>query len=110
MTAADPLAAERFRTIVAEAIDKPGMDAPWQEAEPIVDRFPDAYFEHRTNEHGVRVRRVVVASEWEVDPTSQSREMSTACGEPATGPGDSRQCRLLPGHAGRHWAGYSNFV
>lgn len=70
MTAADPLAAERFRTIVAEAIDKPGMDAPWQEAEPIVGRFPNAYFEYRTNEHGVRVRRVVVASEWEVDPTS----------------------------------------
>lgn len=64
----DALAAERFRHIVAEAIDKPGMDAPWDEAQPVLDRFPEARFERHVNEHGVAMRRVVAASEWEVDP------------------------------------------
>lgn len=65
----DVLATERFRNIVAEAIDKPGMDAPWDEAQPVLDRFPEARFERHVNEHGVAMRRVVVASGWEVDPT-----------------------------------------
>jgi hypothetical protein len=64
----DALAAERFRRIVAEAIDKPGMDAPWDEAQPVLDRFPEVHFERHVNENGVAMRRVVVASGWEVDP------------------------------------------
>lgn len=67
----DPLAQERFRTLVADAIGGPPITATGSylpNTVRVVDAFPEARFEHRTNEAGVRLRRVAVASEWEVDP------------------------------------------
>jgi hypothetical protein len=76
MPATDPLAYERFRTILIDAADEViygGSDIPDQVdpsalAERIVNDFPDAHFEYRTNDAGVRVRRVVVEGTWGVDP------------------------------------------
>jgi cytochrome c1 len=69
---ANPLAAERFRTIVADAIAGhpvgSGRGSQAAEVEDVADAFPDARFEYQTNDAGVRLRRVAVASEWEVDP------------------------------------------
>ncbi len=81
----DHLARERFRTIVMEPVvaeanriyeggasfDDDGV------AEGIVDLFPEARFEYKVNAVGVPVRRVAVASGWEVDPNPKVR-----CGEP----------------------------
>lgn len=64
----DPLANERFRTIVADATDS---NPDGLRVRNLVDAFPDAHFEYRRNAAGVRIRRVVVASHWEVD-TDQS--------------------------------------
>lgn len=76
LTQTDTLAAEHFRTILAEGVRQAGYDAygAGQEADPervahaVLDDFSEFRFERRVNEHGVAVRRVVVASEWEVDP------------------------------------------
>jgi hypothetical protein len=75
-----PLARERFRTILLDPIEaeadrifEGGVSyADDAVVEALADLFPDAHFEHRTNGAGVRVRRVVVASEWEVDPEPAS--------------------------------------
>lgn len=74
MTSADPLAHERFRTIVDTAIHE-AQRAGWpadaivvELARMVGDEFPEAHFEYRTNEHGVRVRKVVVESGEEVYP------------------------------------------
>jgi hypothetical protein len=78
----DPLAVERFRTILTDTIRDTGYDAYGMadEADPdtvairLVHQFPEAHFEHRVNEHGAAVRRVVVAGEWETDPNPPERE------------------------------------
>jgi hypothetical protein len=80
MSDTDPLAHERFRTILTDAVESTGYDAyangldadPDVASSKVIGLFPEAYFEHRTNDAGVRVRRVVVASEWEVDPEPAS--------------------------------------
>jgi hypothetical protein len=91
MTSTDPLAIERFRTILTDIIGRQiddhydgGAYADEDEVtKEVLDQFPDAHFEYRTNEHGVRVRKVVVASEWENDPTPEplsiGRCTDTAC-------------------------------
>jgi hypothetical protein len=94
----DVLAAERFRNIVAEAIDKPGMDAPWNEAQPVLDRFPEVRFERHVNENGVAVRRVVVVSEWEVDPIQPQHEgckVHGSAGCPVCDPEMTKAVRVL---------------
>jgi hypothetical protein len=81
MTDTDPLAAERFRTVLTDVIGKQiddhydgGAHANEDEvAKDILDHFPEAHFEHRTNEHGVPMRRVAVAGEWEVDPAPSAK-------------------------------------
>lgn len=81
LTQTDTLAAERFRTILAEGISQTGYDAygAGEEADPdrvahaVLDDFSEFRFERRVNEHGVAVRRVVVASGWEVDPDPSAR-------------------------------------
>lgn len=80
MTATDPLAHERFRTILAEAVRSTGYDAyaDGQDADPdvaaskVLALFPDARFQLALNEHGVKVRRLVIHGEWEVNPTPAS--------------------------------------
>lgn len=72
MTSADPLAHERFRTIVSDVM----LDARSYYGERAADHtvlteavaseFPEAHFEYRTNEQGVRVRKVVVEGREEV--------------------------------------------
>jgi hypothetical protein len=72
----DPLAHERLRTILTDRIDagfyQGGEIA--EQADPdavagdILDAFPDAHFEYRTNDAGVAVRRVVAEGAWETDP------------------------------------------
>lgn len=63
----DPLAYERFRAILTDAVvcaqqsDVSAIDAALAD-------FPDAHFEYRTNDAGVRLRKVVVEGTWEVDP------------------------------------------
>lgn len=74
----DVLATERFRTIAADTVASAGYDAygmgaeadPDAVAQRLGQQFPDAHFEYRTNEAGVPVRRLVLISSWEVDPTS----------------------------------------
>lgn len=68
MTATNPLATERFRTIVTDALTEDGQSFPVLTAEPVLQHFTDAHFEYRVNGNGVAERRVAVASEWEVDP------------------------------------------
>jgi hypothetical protein len=76
MSDTDPLAHERFRTILMGPIEAEadliyeggGSYDDDAVVEALADLFPDAHFEHRTNDAGVRVRRVVVAGGWEVDP------------------------------------------
>lgn len=97
MTTTDQLAIEHFRTIVAEAIDKPGMDAPWKEAAPVVDRFPGARFEYFVNEHGIPMRKVVVESEATVDPNPQVRCSDKTC--PDYGSADFGEGRCPASHA-----------
>jgi hypothetical protein len=64
----DPMALARLRNVIAETIDRPGMDDPWHQAAPIAAVFPSAHFEREVNEHGVPMRRLVVTGEWEMDP------------------------------------------
>lgn len=120
MTATDPLALERFRTILTDTLDKmrPGTDFPHREAEPIVQRFPDAHFEYRTNEAGVRVRRVVVEGAWEVNPLPEWMDGPTRADlgspaqvppRPALCPGTARNgapCHAEVGHKGGHRASF----
>lgn len=68
MTDHEALAHERLRTLIADAIDEPGVDAPYHKAEPVIDRFPLAYFDRTVNGYGVPMRRVHAVGEWEVDP------------------------------------------
>ena len=76
MTSIDPLAGERFRTIVGETIENaqragwPSDDIVNELVPMIVDEFPQAHFEYRVNEAGVRVRKVVVESREEIDPAA----------------------------------------
>jgi hypothetical protein len=73
MTSADPLAHERFRTIVSDCIhdldlDYDGLNLSTSDiVRQFAAEFPEAHFEYRTNEAGVRLRKVVVESGWEVD-------------------------------------------
>jgi hypothetical protein len=76
MTSADPLAHERFRTIVSDTLQdflrEHFPNASWFEdgsVNMIASEFPEAHFEYRVNEAGVRVRKVVVESRGEVDPS-----------------------------------------
>ena len=79
----DVLATERFRTIltdVQEAADYALMGdtdqvvASWDDvADRVLNAFPEARFERHVNERGVAMRRVVVASKWEVDPNPPAR-------------------------------------
>jgi len=82
MTSADPLAHERFRTIVSDTFqsefdgvygDGRMMDADVL-AETLAGHFPDAHFEYRTNDVGVCLRRVVAAGKWEADPDQTPAE------------------------------------
>lgn len=60
----DPLAHEHLRTIITNAL--------WEDsvADVASEKFPEAHFEYRKNENGVRMRRVVAVTEWEVDPVA----------------------------------------
>jgi hypothetical protein len=91
MPETDPLAVERFRTILTDAIRDTGYDAyamgadaaPETAAVMLLGKFPDAHFARRVNEHGVAVRRVVVASEWENDPNpAQEPQAGSAWADP----------------------------
>ena len=67
----NPLATERFRTIVADAIGGTpvgGRDGQSPDVVAVVGAFPNAHFEYQTNGAGVRLRRVAVASDWEAYP------------------------------------------
>jgi hypothetical protein len=85
---ANPLARERFRTILMGPIEAEA-DRVWKDGpasfdegsivETLASLFPDAHFEHCTNDAGVRVRRVVVASDWEVDPAAAVKNMQEPC-------------------------------
>jgi hypothetical protein len=74
MTSADPLADERFRTIVSDTLrdfvteNYPDSWFDDSSVSMLAREFPEAHFEYRTNEAGVRLRKVVVESGWEVDP------------------------------------------
>jgi len=69
MFSTDPLAHERFRTILTDALGNLDDEAPYEvAADGILSEFPHAHFEYRTNEAGARLRRVVVEGTWEVDP------------------------------------------
>lgn len=65
MSATDPLARERFRTILTDNLTRANKSVI---LDGILEDLPEARFEYRTNEAGIRVRRVVVAGEWEADP------------------------------------------
>lgn len=90
----DPMAIERLRTIVAEALDgprmRPGVDIPWREAEPIVHALTGgpAYFERAVNGEGVSMRRVHVVTGWEMDPlgsaASEAPSVNVGRDDPAT--------------------------
>jgi hypothetical protein len=67
MTATDPLAHERFRTILTDNLTRAEKAVI---RDGILEDFPDAHFEYRTNDAGVRVRRVVAEGAWEVDPNA----------------------------------------
>lgn len=75
----NPLAIERFRTILIDAIkaasDGVGRNGEWHFPEPeslaagmLPDLLVEAHFEYQTNGAGVAMRRVVIASDWEIDP------------------------------------------
>jgi hypothetical protein len=106
MSDTDPLAHERFRTILTDAVESTGYDAyangldadPDVASSKVIGLFPEAYFEHRTNDAGVRVRRVVVASEWEVDP-EPAPVNSGRCTDPAC------STAYIPNHAHMTQAG-----
>jgi len=74
MTSADPLAHERFRTIVGDTLSDflqeyyPNAWLNDASVEMLAAEFPEAHFEYRTNEAGVRLRKVVMESREEVDP------------------------------------------
>jgi hypothetical protein len=79
----DPLALERFRTILADAIragsDGVGSHGEWHFPEPddlaaamLPDLLGSARFQLALNEHGVKVRRLVIYGEWEVNPAPPS--------------------------------------
>jgi hypothetical protein len=80
MPATDPLAHERFRTTLADAIGETGYDAyaagsdadPDVSASKVLDAFPEAHFEREINGAGVAMRRVVAVGVWEVDPVQPS--------------------------------------
>lgn len=78
MTSIDPLAGERFRTILGDRLhdidlDFDGVDVSTGDlVDRIIDEFPQAHFEYRVNEAGVRVRKVVVESREESDPNQDS--------------------------------------
>jgi hypothetical protein len=88
MSDTDPLARERFRTILLGPIEAEA-ERIWDDhgisygddaaAAEIVGSFPEAYFERRTNDNGVRMRRVVVIGEWEVDPMPAVKNMQEPC-------------------------------
>lgn len=77
----DPLARERFRTTLAESARAANWDPqsfgddadPYAFAEQIASAFPGAHFEYQTNAADVRMRRVVVEGEWEVNPLPDLR-------------------------------------
>lgn len=87
MSDADPLARERFRTILLGPIEAEanliyeggGSYADEAVVADLIGQFPEAYFERRTNDNGVRMRRVVVISEWEVDPMPAVEKMPEPC-------------------------------
>lgn len=73
----DQLAVEHFRTLLTDSFrtefdrvygDGRQMDAS-DIAGQVADQFPEAYYEFRTNDDGVPVRRLVLHGEWLVDLT-----------------------------------------
>ena len=81
MTSADPLAHERFRTIVSDVLGNLDDAEPYENAaEAVVDAFPEAHFEYRTNAAGVRLRKAVVESGWEVDLNPDGPRTCPKCG------------------------------
>ncbi len=70
------LATERFRTLITAPMEDEADriysgGEPFDEdavAQKIVDQFPEAHYAHKVNDAGVAMRRVIVASRWEVDP------------------------------------------
>lgn len=69
----DVMALERLRTLLTEAIDKPGIDSPAEHAEDALTALPAARFERTVNDAGVPMRRVVACGEWEMDPCPTKR-------------------------------------
>lgn len=96
MTSTDPLAVERFRTIISDNLTRADRDVV---RDGILEDFPGAYFEHRTNEHGVRMRRVVAEGEWEVDPHPVEPLSTGHCTDP------SCSSAHIPNHAHMTQAG-----
>jgi len=84
----DQLAVEAFRSKVESIVHDVGYDAngmgavanPDVVAGAVVDTLTDAHYEYHTNEAGVAMRRVVVATEWEVDPTPRLTGRPTSMG------------------------------
>lgn len=92
----DPLAVERFRTILADALgqaanEEDGYVDPEALADEFLPSFPGARFERTVNPAGVRVRRLVVVTDWEVDPDQAAPDQQPTC-PVVTGPcpGDDR--------------------
>ena len=90
MTSADPLAHERFRTIVADTLydflREHYPNNTWlndASVEMLAAEFPEAHFEYRTNEQGVRVRKVVVEGREEVYASQEG--VDPAPEQPAAG-------------------------
>ncbi len=73
----DQLAVEHFRTLLTDSFrtefDRVYGDGRQMDADDIAGQvggqFPEAYYEFRTNEAGVPVRRLVLHGEWLVDLT-----------------------------------------
>jgi hypothetical protein len=82
----DPMAVERLRTLLTDAIRETGYTAagmgvdadPEVAAGKVLDSFPVAHFARWTNENDVPMRRLVIASEDEMDPSRTRPNPPTA--------------------------------
>jgi hypothetical protein len=113
----DPLAIERFRTILTAPIEAEAGTEDYSDESivgQILSAFPEAHFEYRTNEAGVRLRKVVVGGTWEVDPLPTWMDGTTRASEPVPPrpslcPGTARNgapCHAEVGHEGGHRASF----
>jgi hypothetical protein len=86
MSTLDPLAIERFRTILTDIVDHAADDAYEGGAaldvtgvvEQVLTALPGARFQLALNENGVKVRRLVIHGEWEVNPAPASETEAIA--------------------------------